>query len=89
MVSSRIMDLASNIVASTAGFDVFLESLNLHSPLFDVSAIAHLPSSKELQGARIAIIEATSELQALVLGPVGMSRNNALKATEIGQVPRK
>ena len=50
------MDLASIIKTSIARFDVFLESLNLPSPSFDVSAFANLPPLRELQEARTAII---------------------------------
>ena len=59
MASIRTMDLASIIMASTARFDVFIESLNLSSPSFDASAFAN-PPPKELQGARTAIVEAIS-----------------------------
>ena len=65
-------------MASTTKFDKCLESHNIPSPSFDTSALAMLPPSDELQGAQTAIIEAVSELQALVLGPMAMLRHSAL-----------
>ena len=78
MGRTRIMELALNILVSTMKFGNSLESHNLPSPSFDTSTFAKLPPSEELQGAQIAILEAVSELQALVLGPIGMLRSNAL-----------
>ena len=83
MASSRIMDLASTIMANTARFDKCLESHNLPSPSFDASKFAKLPPSEELQGAQTAILEAISELQALVLEPTVMLRSMALKVGHI------
>ena len=78
MASSRIVDLASTIMASTTEFDKCLEAHRLPSPSFDTSTPAMLPPSGELQGAQTAILEAVSELQALVLGPIAMLRHSAL-----------
>ena len=89
MASSRIMDLASTIMANTARFDVLLEAQNLPSPSFDTSASLSLPPSKELQGAQTAILEAVSELQALVLGPLAMLRSYALKARWACHLPQE
>jgi len=69
MASSRIMNLASIIMTSTTRLDKSLESHNLPSPSFDTSTFTKLPPSEELQAAQTAILEAISELQALVLDP--------------------
>ena len=78
MSSSRIIDLASTILASTTKFDKCLQADNFPSPSFDISAPAKMPPSEELQGAQTAILQAIFELQALVLGPAGMLRSSAL-----------
>ena len=78
MQSSRIVDLASIVMANTAKFEVLLGLHKLPSPSFDPSTFAKLPPSEELQGTQTAILEAISELQALILGPIGMLRSNAL-----------
>ena len=78
MASSRIVDLASTIATSTTEFEKCLESLNVPSPSFDTSTFAKLPPSEELKGAQTSILEAISELQALVLGPIEMLRYIAL-----------
>ena len=79
MPSSRIIDLASVVMASTAKFEELLALYSLPSPSFHPSTFAKLPPSEELQQTQTAILEAISELQALVLGPIDMLRNNALK----------
>ena len=78
MASSRIVDLASTILASTKKFEECLVSHNLPAPSFDTSTLAMLPPSEELQGAQTVVLEAVSELQALMLGPVAMLRHSAL-----------
>ena len=78
MASSRIVDLASTILASTTKFDKCLESQHLPSPSFDPSTLAMLPPSEELQKTQTVILEAVCELQALVLGPLAMLRHSAL-----------
>ena len=72
------MDLASVVMASTTKFEELLTTHKLPSPSFDPSTFAKLPQSDELQETQTALLEAISELQALVLGPIGMLRNNAL-----------
>ncbi|MCJ1291022.1 hypothetical protein MMC34_002564 [Xylographa carneopallida] len=83
MPSSRIIDLASVVMASTAKFEELLALYSLPSPSFHPSTFAKLPPSEELQQTQTAILEAISELQALVLGPIDMLRNNALKYIDI------
>ena len=78
MPSSRITDLASVVMASTMKFEELLALHKLPSPSFDPSTFAKLPPSEELQETQTAILEAISELQALVLGPIGMLRSNGL-----------
>ncbi|MCJ1436572.1 hypothetical protein MMC27_005952 [Xylographa pallens] len=83
MASSRIKDLASVVMARTTRFEELLALHKLPSPSFDPSTFATLPPSEELQQAQTAIVEAISELQALVLGPIGMLRTNALSYIDL------
>ena len=78
MPPSRIMDLASIVMASTTKFEELLTLHKLPPPSFDPSTFAKLPPSEELQQTQTTILEAIAELQALVLGPIGMLRSNAL-----------
>ena len=72
------MDLASVVMANTTKFEELLTIHKLPSPSFDPSTFVKLPPSDELQETQTALLEAISELQALVLGPLAMLRNNAL-----------
>ena len=78
MATSKIQELALKILTNTIKFDQSLEPHNL-SASFDVSTFQAIPESPQLQAAQTAIIDATTELQALVLGPITMLRSIALK----------
>ena len=82
MEPSRIQDLATTIAANADKFDQCLKSHNL-SASFETSAFTMLPESEELQASQSAMLEAISELQALVLGPITMLRAMVLKVCQI------
>ena len=68
---SRIAELASSIQVHTSKVDDYISSHGLQSPSFDVSMPTqlHLPETIDLSST--AVIEATSELHSLMLGPTG------------------
>ncbi|TGO38103.1 hypothetical protein BHYA_0082g00460 [Botrytis hyacinthi] len=54
----------------TSKFDEYLASNNIPSPSFDVSAPLKLSLPPDIQDSRNAVLEASDELTALMLGPV-------------------
>jgi hypothetical protein len=67
---SRIAELASTIQEQTSKVDAYLAANNLPSPSFDVSCPLRLSLPPEIQASRNAVLEASDELTALMLGPV-------------------
>ncbi|KAG9235075.1 putative O-methyltransferase [Amylocarpus encephaloides] len=67
--NSRIIELASIIYEQTSKVDAYLASKNLPTPSFDVSSPLTFPI--EVQASRDATLNATDELTALMLGPIG------------------
>lgn len=72
MVTSRISELASIIAAKTAEIDLYTASETLPSPSFDADSPPKLLFHPRVAASRQAILEATDELHALMLGPVGI-----------------
>ncbi|KAL9115005.1 MAG: hypothetical protein Q9227_001249 [Pyrenula ochraceoflavens] len=75
--SRRITELASLIIKNTEIVDQYLESLNLPTPSLGINAPRKIPISRdapEIERARIAVIEATAELRALMMGPAELLR---------------
>lgn len=72
MKGSRTAALASAIAASVSKIDEFLSSNGLPPLSLDPDAPLQQPSSKEFTRARDATLDAISELEALVLGPLGV-----------------
>lgn len=72
MVTSRISELASIIAANTAEIDLYTASEALPSPSFDADSPPKLLFHPRVAAFRQAILEATDELHALMLGPVGI-----------------
>lgn len=68
--TSRIAELASIIHEQTDKVDAYLASNNLPTPSFDISYPPTLSLPAEIQASRDAILEASDELTALMLGPV-------------------
>ena len=72
MAQSRISELASIIAMNTAAIDVYTTSEGLPSPSFNVDGPPKLLFHPRISASRQAILEATDELHALMLGPVGL-----------------
>ena len=68
---SRIAELASVIQVHTLKVDEYISSHGLPSPSFDVSMPARLQLPESIELSSITVIEAASELQSLMLGPMG------------------
>jgi hypothetical protein len=72
MASARITELSTLIAANTEQLNAYFAENNLPTPSFDASALATLPipeARQDLESARIAVIEACSELSDLLSGP--------------------
>ena len=72
MDSDTIMNLASVISTNTAAVEEYLSTKNLPRPSFNVDAPSKslVPrEAVEIEAARLAVIEATSKLRNLMLGP--------------------
>ena len=70
MVSSRISELASVIAGKTAEVDEYLSSKNITTPSFDPEFPYQSLLHPDIIATRQAILEATNELHALMLGPL-------------------
>jgi hypothetical protein len=68
----RIEDLSSRIATNVEAIKTHLQQNNLPEPSFDPSCPVTLLTGPEIQAARQAVIEATDELLALMLGPIGI-----------------
>ena len=69
-MSSRIVELAKQILAKTIEVDSYLTLNGLPQPSFEVNGPLDLRiKSEEVEAIRIAAIEASVELQELLLGP--------------------
>ncbi|KAI1411312.1 S-adenosyl-L-methionine-dependent methyltransferase [Hypoxylon sp. FL1857] len=90
MSQSRIIELSSRIAANTALLDGYLAKNNLATPSFDVDGPRDslIPKTEiDVEKARIAIVDDTTELQSLVLGPreylMSRSHNDVLSLQAI------
>lgn len=74
MSSSRILELANVIQANTEKIDAHLTSKDLPTPSFaaDNPPTLLFGHGPEIEIARQSIVDATDELQALMLGPTGV-----------------
>lgn len=70
--TSRISALASILISATAEFDAVASSEQLPSPSFDVDFPGKALFHPKITALRQAILDATDELHALMLGPVGI-----------------
>lgn len=70
--TNRILELSALIGKQTAILNDYFELHGLPTPSLDSDALETLPipdDAPELKAARIAVIEACSELKALLKGP--------------------
>ncbi|CAG8955512.1 hypothetical protein HYFRA_00009464 [Hymenoscyphus fraxineus] len=68
--TNRIVELSSTIHDQTTKLDAYLTANNLPTPSFDISCPLKLLLPPDIQALRDAVLEATDELIALMLGPV-------------------
>lgn len=80
MAASRISELAALIAANAAIVDGHLASEGLPSPSFSPDTPVHLFARSNITEARQAILEATDELHALMLGPTGILTAPSVRA---------
>lgn len=69
---TRTAELASIISANTAKIDAHLASHGIEPLSFEERGAGDVLSDPELGAARQAVLEATDELHALMLGPAGI-----------------
>lgn len=81
MAASRMAELALLIATNTANIDTYLASKGLPTPSFDASQPAHLLNDNKVAAARRAVLEATDELHALMLGPIGILTSPPVRAS--------
>jgi hypothetical protein len=87
---NRISQLSALITEHTANINNFFVDNELPTPSFEADALWSLPipdDAEEIKAARLAIIEACAELQALVTGPrdflhVNVTRIHRYSSTE-------
>lgn len=72
---NKTAQLAATIASNTTKFDGWLTSHGLPSPSFDIETPPKLELPEDISQSRQAIVEATTELQALMLGSVGHLQN--------------
>ena len=72
MAASRISKLSTLIAARTAEVDAYLTSKDLPTPSFDAHSPPQTLLDDRIAAARQDILEATDELNALMLGPAGL-----------------
>ena len=74
-MDSKIVELAKQILANTNSVDEFLRSHDLPQPSFSVDGPVDFGiDSAEVESLRLSTIEATIELQDLLLGPTMLLR---------------
>lgn len=73
---SQIVELANQLVRNVNDVNAYLLSNDLPQPSFDVDGPLELgtQSAPDVEAARISAIEATMELQDLLLGPTMLLR---------------
>jgi len=66
---SRIAELSALVASHTKQIDDYLAKEGLPQPTFDASGPADLHLPPQLEKARVAVIQATQELNDLLQGP--------------------
>lgn len=82
MASSRIAELASLIAHSTAQINRHLAAEGRPTPSFDADQPTDLLNDSKLAASRRNIIEATDELHALMIGPVGILTSPSVRTVQ-------
>ena len=71
-MTTRILELSSQIFFSTKKIEEFLSINSLPHPSFDEDGPITLDFPAEIEVARSAVLNASAELQALLTGPDGL-----------------
>ena len=77
---SRITKLAGVIAKKTAELDSFLLSRNLPFPSFEIDAPLDFRLPEELESTRSLVIDASTELKELLLGPTELLLSNVVRS---------
>ena len=72
MGSSRIIELAEGIASNVAKINTYTTSQGLPAPSFDADSPLELLFHPEISTLRQKTLDATDELHALMVGPVGI-----------------
>ena len=80
MTTTRIAQLSSLIAENTAIIDAYLALNGASTPSFDATSSSHALLDDKISAARQIVLEATDELHALVLGPIGILTNPSVRA---------
>ena len=87
MATSEIMDLAVIIATNTAKVHEYLSANNLPHPSFNPDAPKKYmipPTERHIEDAREAVIDATSKLRTLMLGPTDYVLEQTVQLTADG-----
>ena len=83
MDTENITNLASLIAINTARIQEYLTKESLEGPSFDINAPKKflIPSeAKDIEAARQAVIDASSKLRSLMLGPTDCLLSNTVRS---------
>lgn len=85
--SPTILQLATDILAHAKAIHQHLESKGHPQPSFDQDAPLQFPSDVEIQGSRMALIEAAKTIYDLTVGPTNSITWSALSVRPSYSVP--
>ena len=88
MPPTRIAELSAIIAANTTKIDEYCRLQNAAPPSFEPSVPFKWLLDSSMQETRQAILEATEELNALILGPVGILMSNPVRPKLLLAGPR-
>jgi hypothetical protein len=83
MPPTRIAELASIIYHHTQKVDAYLASQNLPTPSFDIACPPRLLLPPDIQNSQEAVLEASDEITALMLGPAGLVARQPVNASAL------
>ncbi|KAF2236496.1 putative O-methyltransferase [Viridothelium virens] len=66
---SRIVELSSIVASNTLKLDQYFASAGVPTPSFDIDAPVNIPLPPDLESLRESILDASTELNELLLGP--------------------
>ena len=76
-LNPSMKELSETICSQVGTITMFLDSQSVQQPSFRPDAPSTIPEDKNVQAARIALIEAASDLILLAQGPAEFIRNEA------------